>query len=173
MWVHEVPRVSPLVPDLLTGRPTWKLDRSSLLPGVGAELLAQSPTSDWYRFTSDQAFSARFPTFCFPGWEATLDGNPVVLKITDPHGLIEVPIPTGEQELRLRFVEPHCGSSAPGSPCCRWPARPCFSCSGRGGARSGRHPQELRGPRPVCSSQYRWCFRRSCSWPRSSWSIPT
>jgi hypothetical protein len=105
MWVQEVPRTSPLVPDLLAGRPTEKLDRSSLPPGVEAELLAQSPNSDRYRFTSDQAFSARFSTFYFPGWEATLDGRPVALKITDPHGLIEVPIPAGELELTLRFVE--------------------------------------------------------------------
>lgn len=105
MWVQEVPRTSPLVPDLLAGRPTEKLDRSSLPPGVEAQLLAQSPASDRYRFTSDQAFFARFSTFYFPGWEATLDGKPVAPRITDPHGLIEVPIPAGEPELTLRFVE--------------------------------------------------------------------
>jgi hypothetical protein len=38
MWVQEVPRNSPVTPDLLAGRPTEKLDRSSLPPGAEAQL---------------------------------------------------------------------------------------------------------------------------------------
>ncbi len=105
MWVQAVPRTSPLVPDLLAGRAAEKLDRSSLPTGVEAQLLDQSPNSVRYRFAGDREFSARFSTFYFPGWEARLNGRPVALRITEPYGLIEVPIPPGEQELTLRFAE--------------------------------------------------------------------
>ena len=105
LWVEEVPRTLPLARDMLAGRPVEKLDRSALPAGVEAKLLAHKPNLDRYAFAAEQPFVARFQTFYFPGWQATLDGEPVDIQIAAPYGLIEVPIPAGEHELLLRFGE--------------------------------------------------------------------
>jgi len=72
---------------------------------VEARLLAHKPNLDRYAFAAERPFVARFQTFYFPGWRATLDGEPVDIQIAAPYGLIEVPIPAGEHEMLLCFGE--------------------------------------------------------------------
>lgn len=103
IWLTEKPEDSPLLPLYRAKQPISKLDSQHLPEGVQAELLGHSVVSDSYRFTSPQAFTARFHTFYFPGWRAYLDGKPVVIQISQPYALIEVAIPPGEHTLRLRF----------------------------------------------------------------------
>ena len=105
LWVEQVPGTSPLLRDMLAGRPVEKLDRSALPAAVEAKLLDHRPNLDRYAFAAEQPFVARFQTFYFPGWQAFLDGEPVELNISAPYGLIEVPIPAGQHELTLRFGE--------------------------------------------------------------------
>jgi hypothetical protein len=52
---------------------------------------------------SPQPFTARVLTFDFPGWRATVDSQPVPITPSDPHGLIEFPIPAGTHEVRVEF----------------------------------------------------------------------
>jgi hypothetical protein len=103
IWLTEKPEDSPLLALYHAGQPISKLDSQHLPEGVQAEMLGHSVISDSYRFTSSQAFTARFNTFYFPGWRAYVDGEERDIQISQPHALIEVAIPPGEHTLLLRF----------------------------------------------------------------------
>jgi hypothetical protein len=105
VWVQEVPSTSPLVPEMLAGRSVEKLDRAALPQGVEARLLAHTPNLDRYAISAEQPFAASFLTFYFPGWQASVDGQPAEIEITEPYGLIQVPVPAGQHELTLHFGE--------------------------------------------------------------------
>jgi hypothetical protein len=80
-----------------------RLDLDSL--PVGASLLAAewAPLRYDLILSSPQAFSARFRTFYFPGWTVRLDGQPVPIAVTEPHGQISVEVPVGEHHLVVWF----------------------------------------------------------------------
>jgi hypothetical protein len=103
VWAREIPTTSPLMPAYLAGLPVEKLNREALPGSVRAQLLEHTVVSDRYRFTADEPFTAHFYTFYYPGWRAYLDGQPTEIRITDPFGLMAVPVPAGEHELLLRF----------------------------------------------------------------------
>jgi len=103
IWLTAKPEDSPLLALYRAGQPISKLDSQHLPEGVRAEMLGHSVISDSYRFTSSQAFTARFNTFYFPGWRAYVDGEERDIQISQPHALIEVAIPPGEHTLLLRF----------------------------------------------------------------------
>jgi len=105
IWLTEKPEDSPLLPLYRAGQPISKLDSQHLPDTVQAEMLSHSVVSDSYRFTSPQAFTARFNTFYFPGWRAYLDGEERDIQISQPHAFIEVSIPPGEHTLLLRFED--------------------------------------------------------------------
>jgi len=105
IWLTEKPEDSPLLPLYRAGQPISKLDSQHLPEGVQVEMLSHSVVSDSYRFTSSQAFTARFNTFYFPGWRAYVDGEERDIQISQPHALIEVAIPLGEHTLLLRFED--------------------------------------------------------------------
>jgi len=103
VWAKEIPTTSPLMPAYLAGQPAEKLNREALTGSVQAQLLEHTVVSDRYRFTATEPFTAQFYTFYYPGWRAYLDGQPTEIQITDPFGLMAVPVPAGEHELLLRF----------------------------------------------------------------------
>ncbi|MFB0546697.1 MAG: 6-pyruvoyl-tetrahydropterin synthase-related protein, partial [Anaerolineae bacterium] len=103
IWVKDVPTTSPMMPAYLGGEAIDKLDREVLPDSAQAEGLGHTVVSDGYRFRSDEAFTARFHTFYFPGWRAYVDGRPVDIEIVEPRGLIAVPVPAGEHEVWVRF----------------------------------------------------------------------
>ncbi|MEZ4584403.1 MAG: hypothetical protein R3A10_22695, partial [Caldilineaceae bacterium] len=45
----------------------------------------------------------RVHLFYFPGWQAYLDGVPVPLRLSDPHGLLELDVPAGEHRIDVRM----------------------------------------------------------------------
>jgi hypothetical protein len=69
---------------------------------AGAELLNQRPTSEVWRVTvtSSQATVA-FATLYFPGWQAQVDGQSVVVRPVEGLGYLSVEVPQGEHEVRL------------------------------------------------------------------------
>lgn len=80
-----------------------RLDMDSL-PADASLLAAEwAPLRYDLILSSPEAFSARFRTFYFPGWTAQLDGQPVAIAVTEPHGQISVEIPTGEHRLAVWF----------------------------------------------------------------------
>lgn len=80
-----------------------RLDMDSL-PADASLLAAEwAPLRYDLILSSPEAFSARFRTFYFPGWTAQLDGQPVAIAVTEPHGQISVEIPAGEHRLAVWF----------------------------------------------------------------------
>ncbi|MFN2166472.1 MAG: hypothetical protein ACK2U9_09435, partial [Anaerolineae bacterium] len=49
-------------------------------------------------------FTARYLSFAFPGWVATVDGREVPITPSDPEGLITFPVPAGEHEVQVRWA---------------------------------------------------------------------
>jgi hypothetical protein len=94
-----------MVDSMQAGKPVEKLDRSILPAGAQATSLGHTAISDRYRFSSETGVRARFFTFYFPGWRATVDGKPTQLDISSESGLIMIDIPPGDHELVLRFGE--------------------------------------------------------------------
>lgn len=70
-----------------------------------ARLLAAHDELLRYRATIDspQPFQAIFNSFYFPGWRATINGQPVPITPTSPYGLISLPVPAGQQQIEVYF----------------------------------------------------------------------
>ena len=80
-----------------------KFDRTSLPQGANAAVVEHGPTHDRFTVTSPQPFTARVLTFDFPGWRETVDGQPVPITPSDPHGFITFPVPAGKHDVRVEF----------------------------------------------------------------------
>ncbi len=103
-WVKQLPP-----PDTLLQRYLDDADRipSRLAPlpsnvTVIAEKTGLKTTELTY--DSAEAFTADFYLFYFPGWTATLDGQPLEFQIADPHGSISAPLPAGRHTLHLALL---------------------------------------------------------------------
>ncbi|MCI0714689.1 MAG: hypothetical protein L0154_31330, partial [Chloroflexi bacterium] len=57
------------------------------------------------RFVISTTKATQFPLhqIYFPGWQAALDGSPVEIDVTEPHGLMAVDIPAGEHTLEIWY----------------------------------------------------------------------
>ncbi|MEZ4643358.1 MAG: hypothetical protein R3E31_11610 [Chloroflexota bacterium] len=53
--------------------------------------------------TRAKPFTARYLSFAFPGWTATVDGESVPITPSDPEGLITLPVPAGTHTLIIRW----------------------------------------------------------------------
>lgn len=97
--VVERPRSSPLLEDYAAGRPPQRFDASAL--PEEAELLAANyePLRAEIVVQSPRPFQARYLTFAFPGWSATVDGEAVTVTPEDPSGLITFPVSSGRHTL--------------------------------------------------------------------------
>jgi hypothetical protein len=103
LWVRDANPPPDLAAALADGRPLDRLDRATLPPGSQVTPLETGLLADAYRVTLPQAAAVRLRRFFFPGWQGWLDGQPVSLRASDPFGLIEVALPAGEHELRVRY----------------------------------------------------------------------
>lgn len=84
---------------IATGNP----DRLQIPTGVTAVRLAANPTDARYALQANQPVTLTYNQFYFPGWQATLNGNPIPLIPSIPHGLITLALPAGAHELHLWF----------------------------------------------------------------------
>lgn len=57
-----------------------------------------------FSIEADEPFQLVFHQFYFPGWQATLDGHPITLQTTQPHGLLAVNIPQGKHQLIVWYA---------------------------------------------------------------------
>ena len=102
-WSERLPanEDSPLIAQYLAGVP---LERAVIAEGQGAVVEQQSAAaSASARVRADGPVRLRFYTYFFPGWRATVDGKPAEIAIEPPNGLINVSLPPGEHQVRLRF----------------------------------------------------------------------
>jgi hypothetical protein len=102
-WVETELTDSPLVPDLLAGKPVDRLDRASLPGDAQATLLASRPLESRWEIASPQTFTAAFNNLYFPGWSVRADGLPVPIRPAPSTGLILADLPAGKHMVTLRL----------------------------------------------------------------------
>ncbi len=105
-WVQETPTDSPLMPAYRAGQPLESIERfdATSLPPGGRVLQARYGFNQVeMTLSSPQPFQARFHTFYFPAWQATVNGERTATAPVGPLGLIGLSLPAGESHLRLWF----------------------------------------------------------------------
>jgi hypothetical protein len=103
IWVSQKPQTSPLVPQYLAGQPLTRA--VALAPGASVETTHDGGASVEARVTSSSGTAIGIYTRYFPGWQATVDGEPVEVTPWGDQGLMQVQVPAGEHAVRLRFED--------------------------------------------------------------------
>lgn len=99
-WVDPRPYTSAVL--LNGGLKSVPLILTGSLDAV--ELVDFSPTLErWRMRAGTEGATIAFYTYYFPGWTATLDGNPVEISAVPSSGYIKLNIPAGGHEVVLRF----------------------------------------------------------------------
>lgn len=73
--------------------------------GVRADSVSSSPTSETVKVEASQPGVVTFARLAWPGYEARVDGSPVV-PTASSEGLLQVPVPEGESSLELGYAAP-------------------------------------------------------------------
>jgi hypothetical protein len=60
-------------------------------------------TSTSFHYQSREPVTAVFAWYAFPGWQATLDGEPLETGIQEPQGLVTAVLPAGSHSFQLTF----------------------------------------------------------------------
>ncbi|MBI1880046.1 MAG: hypothetical protein HYR94_17815 [Chloroflexi bacterium] len=105
IWVQQTPHESPLEPLYQSGAPIERLDRAYLPTTANVESAVYGFNQVDLTINAAQPYQAVFHTFYFPGWHATVDGQPAPLAPVTERGLIGVSLPAGQHQLRLAFGE--------------------------------------------------------------------
>ena len=116
-WVKEPFTTSPMTdeyasPDYVENYDAdGELTRLAIINGSG-EILSQYSrgSSAGGVVRVDGPATVRIHLYYFPGWQVRIDGQVVEARVSDPNGLIEVDVPTGEHHIDARM-----GSTPPRS----------------------------------------------------------
>jgi len=98
-WVQQLPDVSADRQSLIQGQSVTRYD----VPGAQVQAGPAQPVGASFTVQAAQALTFVYRTFYFPGWQATLDGQPAPITITAPQGLIAVDVPAGTHRLAFTF----------------------------------------------------------------------
>ncbi|MGD2049635.1 MAG: 6-pyruvoyl-tetrahydropterin synthase-related protein, partial [Chloroflexota bacterium] len=101
--VQSRPEGSPLEEDYAAGRTPQRFDESILPPNTQITDIEYSPTGATIALHSPEPFNARYLTFAFPGWAATIDGQRVPITPSVPEGLITFSVPAGSHTIDIRW----------------------------------------------------------------------
>src|SRR6185295_12034274 len=82
-----------------------KTNPLSIPAGSSVTVLGHTSESDTWQVQAATPFTLETFTFYFAGWTAEIDGQPVVITATKPHGFIRVDIPAGDHTVRLFLAE--------------------------------------------------------------------
>ena len=98
----EQPQSSPMEQEYLEhGQPNTV---AGIIAGSGAvETLHHGGGSDEVRVIAKEPLTLQFYTYDYPGWQVTLNGQPLEHRPTAPYGLITVDIPAGDHTVLLRM----------------------------------------------------------------------
>lgn len=100
VWVEEIPDTTVLRQQLATDG--WA-DRLVSSLDVMVEPLSVDPLAARYRLQVIEPTTLRYRQFYFPGWNVTLDKQPVAFRPSVPHGLIEFDVSPGTFMLEVTF----------------------------------------------------------------------
>jgi len=103
VWVQQLPDSTAQRDALFSDPDPDRLHRERLASGVMAEHTLNQLLRDEYRIVAEDNSTLTFRQFYFPGWHASIDGIPVQISVTRPHGLMSVHVPSGEHKLTLSF----------------------------------------------------------------------
>ena len=109
-WVKEPFTQSPMTKDYQSASyqeaygENDMLERLAIIAGRGQiESQYSRGSSAGGVVQADGPITVRVHLLYFPGWRAYIDGAPTTLRISDPHGLIEVDVPAGQHRLDVRM----------------------------------------------------------------------
>ncbi|MCA9946221.1 MAG: hypothetical protein KC449_22205, partial [Anaerolineales bacterium] len=101
--VAERPSSSPLEADYLANETPERLDTAVFPPGTTVESIRYENLGVTAQINSPESFRARYLTFDFPGWVATMDGTAVSITPENPSGLITFPVPAGSHTISVQW----------------------------------------------------------------------
>ncbi len=101
--VKKLPDANALVERYSRSDVIERLNPASLPPDAKILQASYRPLSSDVTVEGQSSFVATFDIFYFAGWQARVDGQPVAIKPTDPHGLISFIVPAGEHRLQVFF----------------------------------------------------------------------
>lgn len=99
--VEQRPAGSALEADYQAGRLPQRFDLSRLPAGASLLEAHYTPNQATIQIESPAGFTARYLTFAFPGWEATVDGQTVPITPSQSEGLITFAVPAGTHTLEI------------------------------------------------------------------------
>jgi hypothetical protein len=104
--------VGEYLPNSVKQMPDTGSDREQLMRGEtpprytapGAEV-STTPRGAGHTFTitATAPLTFTYRVFYFPGWQATLNGQPIPITVTEPEGLMAVALPAGTHTLAFQF----------------------------------------------------------------------
>jgi len=92
VWVARAPTSLP--------KRTYRVIRGEL----SVEPVWEKPQKRVYRVESTTGGTVEFPTFWFPGWKGSVDGEEIDLFPQGPMGCLNAEVPPGEHMLTVRFA---------------------------------------------------------------------
>jgi hypothetical protein len=102
-WAERPPldAESPLIAQYLAGQP---LEKAAIAEGAGRIVRQESgPLHVSAQVEADGPVRLVFYNYYFPGWRASVDGQPAEIRPEGPNGLIALDLPAGTREVRLEF----------------------------------------------------------------------
>lgn len=90
-----------LLADYADGYPINKAHVEALPEGVRVTVEAHGPQEDVWLVDAPEAFQMEVLTYDWLGWAAEVDGEPVTITASQPHGLITFPVEAGEHRVRV------------------------------------------------------------------------
>lgn len=90
-----------LLDDYADGFPVDHAHREALPPGTTVTLLDSGPQRHRWRVSAPTPFAFEALIYYFPGWAAEINGQPVPVRPSEPHGLIVFDVPAGDHDVTL------------------------------------------------------------------------
>jgi hypothetical protein len=80
-----------------------RLDASALPPGAQIISASYGPIRGDIELETPEAFTARYLTLYYPGWQARVAGELTPVSPTDPEGLLSFRVPAGRHRIEVQF----------------------------------------------------------------------
>ncbi|MFN2137280.1 MAG: 6-pyruvoyl-tetrahydropterin synthase-related protein [Candidatus Promineifilaceae bacterium] len=102
--VESLPqRKGSVVANFGLGLPPDRVNYDMLPEGATIETEVVSPLHTRYILDTPRATRLRLYLFDFPGWQASIDGQPAQKELGKPEGFIVIPVPEGLHTIDVRF----------------------------------------------------------------------